>query len=153
MREIDIQFVTHKDCPTETEIQHWAITTLSKLEKNGILVIRIVDEAEMISLNHQFRKKNKPTNVLSFSCQLPPSIKGDILGDIVICAPVVAQEAEEQQKPLIAHWAHMIVHGLLHLLGHDHENDEEATLMENEEVAILRELGFSDPYRVEHSHE
>ncbi|MBN9288185.1 MAG: rRNA maturation RNase YbeY [Gammaproteobacteria bacterium 39-13] len=153
MREIDVQFATNDECPSETQIQHWALTALVQQKKNGALVIRVVDETEMTSLNYQFRKKNKPTNVLSFACQLPPSLKGDILGDIVICASVVAQEAKEQQKPIAAHWAHMVVHGVLHLLGHDHEKDDEATVMESEEVMILRELGFSDPYRVEHCDE
>lgn len=153
MREIDIQFATEDSCPSKAQIEHWVTTALSQQKKEGALAIRIVDEQEMTSLNHQFRNKNKPTNVLSFPCQLPPSLRKHILGDIVICASVVASEATTQQKPMMAHWAHMVVHGVLHLLGHDHENEEEATLMEKEEVAILHELGFSDPYIVENTYE
>ena len=126
MSDIDIQFATKKNCPSSSQIKKWIAATLTEQKRNGSLVVRIVDENEMKTLNHQFRNIDKPTNVLSFSCQLPPNLRGDILGDIVICAPVVALEAQEQNKSLTSHWAHMVVHGVLHLLGHDHEKDDEA---------------------------
>lgn len=110
------------------------------------LAIRLVDEDESQALNHQYRHKNAPTNVLSFPCDLPPEVELDLLGDLVICAPVVAREAQEQGKSAEAHWAHMVVHGCLHLLGFDHIEDAEARVMENLETAILQALDFPPPY-------
>lgn len=149
--DIDIQFATLEKCPTSDQIKMWINAVLKK--KNAKVVIRIVNEDEMIILNRQYRHKEKPTNVLSFPCQLPSKIRGNILGDIVICASVVANEANEQNKPFTAHWAHMVVHGVLHLLGYDHENEEDAVKMESLEIAILNDLGFSDPYGVKLNHE
>jgi len=110
-------------------------------KRHGELTIRIVDAAESQALNLDFRGKDKPTNVLSF--------QGDtvVLGDLVICAPVVAREAQEQGKALLAHWAHMVVHGCLHLQGLDHEDELEAVRMEARETRILKNLGFPNPYR------
>ena len=153
MKGIDVQVVTKVPCPAKNEIKSWAKATLNQQNTSGSLVVRIVDEAEMISLNHQYRKKEKPTNVLSFRCDLPTHIRGDILGDIVICASVVAREALAQDKTAQEHWAHMVVHGVLHLLGFDHENEQDATKMENHEITILSELGFANPYRVTKMHE
>ncbi|MCW9024718.1 MAG: rRNA maturation RNase YbeY [Gammaproteobacteria bacterium] len=110
------------------------------------LTVRIVDEEESAALNEQYRDKQGPTNVLSFPFECPPEVELNLLGDLVICAPVVEREAQEQQKTVTAHWAHMLVHGCLHLLGHDHLTETEAEGMEQREIAILNELGFSNPY-------
>ena len=106
---------------------------------DAALTIRVVGAAESRRLNRTWRGKDKPTNVLSFSSEHE-------LGDLAICAPVVAREAREQRKPVQAHWAHMVVHGVLHLLGYDHENDRDATVMEAREVRILAQFGYPDPY-------
>ena len=121
------------------------ISQLTEIKEENITV-RIVDEPESQVLNKQYRGKDKPTNVLSFPSQLPVEIQAEYLGDIVICAPVVEQEACDQNKPVKAHWVHMLVHGILHLKGYDHIDDEEALEMETLEKAILAEMGFPDPY-------
>lgn len=110
------------------------------------ITLRIVSEAEMQDLNHRYRNVSRPTNVLSFSANLPPQLGLPLLGDIVVCAPLVAKEAREQGKPVQAHWAHLVVHGTLHLLGHDHVDDAEALRMEQLETVTLHKLGFADPY-------
>lgn len=110
------------------------------------LSVLIVDSAEMTSLNNQFRQQNKPTNVLSFPTDLPDGVDIPLLGDIAICAQVVEQEALEQGKTSAAHWAHMLVHGTLHLLGYDHLDDSEAEQMEAMETTIITALGFPPPY-------
>ena len=110
------------------------------------LLIRIVDTVESQDLNRDYRGKDKPTNVLSFPFEAPPGMELPLLGDLVICRQVVEAEAIEQGKPLMAHWAHMVVHGSLHLLGYDHIEDEEAEEMEQLERDIMQELGFADPY-------
>jgi len=109
--------------------------------------VRIVDEPEMRELNARYRHKDYPTNVLSFPAELPPGVDVPLLGDIVICAPVVNREATEQHKAPRAHWAHMLVHGTLHLLGHDHERERDAAVMEALERRILAGLKFPDPYQ------
>lgn len=106
----------------------------------------------MTTLNRDYRGKSGPTNVLSFPADLPPELALPLLGDIVVCAPVVAREAAEQGKPLAAHWAHMAVHGCLHLLGHDHVEEADAVAMETLESTILAQLGFPCPYP-DHAHE
>jgi probable rRNA maturation factor len=111
-----------------------------------------VDATESASLNERYRRRAGATNVLAFSgTELPASSPGDceLLGDLVICAPVVASEAREQGKSLDAHWAHMAIHGVLHLLGYDHATDAEAKIMERREKELLESLGFEDPYRDE----
>jgi probable rRNA maturation factor len=153
MKGIDIQVATQSHCPSNKEIKLWIKTALLQQNKKGSLVVRIVDEEEMTTLNHQFRNKQKPTNVLSFSTMIPEPLRGDMLGDIVICAAVVAKEALEQHKAVQAHWAHMVIHGVLHLLGHDHEKGSDANVMEQSEIEILHQLGFADPYKVEDIYE
>ncbi|MGL4679992.1 MAG: rRNA maturation RNase YbeY, partial [Plesiomonas shigelloides] len=111
--------------------------------------IRIVDEEESHHLNLTYRGKDKPTNVLSFPFEAPPGIELPLLGDLIICRQVVEAEAVEQQKELSAHWAHMVVHGSLHLLGYDHIEDEEAEEMESLETEIMQEMGYPDPYAAE----
>ena len=115
-------------------------------KENAEIVIRVVDEEESAALNGQYRGKAGPTNVLSFPFQAPPGMKTEILGDLLICAPVVVREAEEQGKSLPAHWAHMVVHGVLHLQGYDHIDEQEAVIMETAEIAIMNGLGFPNPY-------
>lgn len=145
--EIDIQKATDvTDLPKKREFRRWAKMALKGRRKRAELTIRLVDESESRRLNRAFRGQNNATNVLSFPFDAPAVVGSYLLGDLVICAPVVQQEAELQGKQLTAHWAHMVVHGTLHLLGLDHQTDREALKMESAEVAILAKLGFSDPY-------
>ena len=113
------------------------------------MTIRLVDSEESHQLNLEYRGKDKPTNVLSFPFEAPPSVELDLLGDLVICKQVVESESNQQDKPLVAHWAHMVVHGSLHLLGYDHIEDDEAEEMEALESQIMQQLGFDDPYVAE----
>ncbi|WP_323944246.1 rRNA maturation RNase YbeY [Aeromonas caviae] len=132
--------------PSETQLQGWLDGTILGFQPEAEVTVRLVDEAESRELNHTYRGKDKPTNVLSFPFEAPPGLELPLLGDLVICRQVVEAEAVEQGKPLMAHWAHMVVHGSLHLLGYDHIEDEEAEEMEQLERDIMQELGFADPY-------
>lgn len=133
--------------PSEADIQHWVEVALQHEKRdNTELTVRIVDEAESAALNSQYRGKDYPTNVLSFTYDIPAEVEMNLLGDLVICAPVVQREAREQGKAEQVHWAHMIIHGVLHLLGFEHLNDSDAQNMEQHEIAILAELGFPNPY-------
>ncbi|TVT58029.1 MAG: rRNA maturation RNase YbeY [Sedimenticola thiotaurini] len=144
---IEIQHVHSADgSPNPMQFQKWAEAVLDNRLDQVELVIRIVDLEESQQLNREYRGMDKPTNVLSFPFEAPEVVESDHIGDLVICAPVVAAEAAEQGKPLEAHWAHLVVHGVLHLLGFDHINDQQAEEMENLEVEILANLGFSNPY-------
>ncbi len=136
--------------PTAPLLRRYAKHTLQDRVPAAEMTIRIVDEAEMTNLNGTYRGKYYPTNVLSFPFDMPDDVELDlpILGDLVICASVVAQEAIQQHKTVDAHWAHMVVHGTLHLLGYDHEQDAAAARMEAQEITILKTLGFSDPYKI-----
>jgi probable rRNA maturation factor len=135
-----------KKIPTKTGLTQYAEAALDGRLGAAKLVIRIVDEPESEGLNRQYRGIDKPTNVLSFPFEAPPQVPSRHIGDLVICAPVVEREAAEQGKPLEAHWAHMVVHGVLHLLGYDHQTDADAETMEGLEIAILGRLGFPNPY-------
>lgn len=141
------------DLPTTASIRRWAKAALADHRERAELTIRLVDEPEMAELNASYRHKSGPTNVLSFPFEAPPQVTLSLLGDVLICAPVVAREATEQHKALDAHWAHMVVHGVLHLLGYDHQNDHEAQTMERLETHILTTLGFTDPYVEAHNHD
>ena len=145
---IDLQIACqHTDnLPTETQIQQWANAAIRPQTLEPEITIRIVDEAESHDLNLTYRGKDKPTNVLSFPFECPDEVELPLLGDLVICRQVVEREATEQGKPLEAHWAHMVVHGCLHLLGYDHIEDDEAEEMESLETEIMLSLGFADPY-------
>ncbi|QPR52997.1 rRNA maturation RNase YbeY [Aeromonas allosaccharophila] len=132
--------------PTEAQLQGWLDGTILGFQQEAEVTVRIVDEAESNELNLTYRGKDKPTNVLSFPFEAPPGLELPLLGDLVICRQVVEREAQEQGKPLMAHWAHMVVHGSLHLLGYDHIEDEEAEEMEQLERDIMQEMGFADPY-------
>ena len=127
------------DIPVAAQFKRWV---RSALRVETSLTIRIVDEEEGRQLNAAYRGRDYATNVLTFPLTEEPLL----MGDIVICAPVVAKEAIEQGKPLLAHYAHMTVHGVLHLHGYDHEVDAQAELMEAMEVAVMHKLGFANPY-------
>lgn len=147
---IDLQLATeHTLCPSLSQLSKWVDATLLATHSTpeSELTIRIVDSKESHSLNHQYRGFDKPTNVLSFPFDAPPGIELNLLGDLVICAPIVEKEAAEQKKAQIAHWAHLVVHGTLHLLGYDHIEDEEAETMEALEITILNTLDFPNPYK------
>jgi len=144
---LDLQLASSAaDLPSETDIHKWLEAAILPFQPEAEVTVRIVDNNESQQLNFDYRAKDKPTNVLSFPFQCPPGIELPLLGDLVICAPVVATEAVEQSKSLQAHWAHMVVHGSLHLLGFDHINDDDAVQMEAEEITILQQLGFTNPY-------
>ncbi|WP_101675944.1 rRNA maturation RNase YbeY [Alloalcanivorax mobilis] len=149
---VDVQWATDApDAPDESDLCHWARTAAEVAGGVvGEITLRIVDDEEIQALNHQYRGKDKPTNVLSFPFDMPEGLPQDaiapLLGDIVISAPVVRREASEQNKSLNAHWAHMVTHGVLHLLGYDHIEDDDAALMESLEIRALAEHGYADPY-------
>lgn len=135
--------------PTRKAFTQWTQAALTALDHGGKhrLSIRIVDTEESAALNSQYRHKKGPTNILSFPVPDEARHTG-LLGDLAICAPVVKREAEEQQKPLQHHWAHLVIHGVLHLLGYDHEKPAEARTMETLEIRILAGLGIKDPYSI-----
>ena len=132
--------------PTAGQFQRWAESAFAGRRDAAELSIRVVGEKEGAELNSRYRGKDHATNVLSFPVELPPGVPLATVGDLVICAAVVAREAREQGKTLEAHWAHLTVHGCLHLIGYDHEDDSQAAEMEPLETAILAGLGFPDPY-------
>jgi probable rRNA maturation factor len=134
------------DLPSDADLECWSEIALSQDDGLVELVIRLVDEAESRQLNRDYRGKDSSTNVLSFPFEPPETVPSNLLGDLVICAPVVAREARAQDKPLAAHWAHMVIHGVLHLMGYDHQSDDEAQVMEERERRLLHQLHFSDPY-------
>lgn len=154
MIEVDVQFeFTHGTLPTESDVQSWAQAALKGIITDAEMCVVIVDNDESQALNLQYRGKDKPTNVLSFPFEVPEELAqfdeiGHPIGDLIVCAPVVAQEAIDQNKPLMHHWAHMIIHGCLHLMGYDHIKDDEAEVMESLERQILATLGINDPYTI-----
>ena len=133
--------------PQAADFQRWLDAAILPFQEEAEVTVRLVDEAESQELNHTYRGKDKPTNVLSFPFECPPGIELPLLGDLVICRQVVESEATEQGKPLMAHWAHMVVHGSLHLLGYDHIEDGEAEEMEALEIEFMAVLGFANPYQ------
>ncbi|RUM92858.1 MAG: rRNA maturation RNase YbeY [Thiothrix sp.] len=134
--------------PENTEFTHWLQTCFVE-EAGQSVVVRIVETAESAALNQQYRHKSGPTNVLSFPFAAPLNVPDDHLGDLVICAPLVSREALQQNKPVLHHWAHLLIHGVLHLQGFDHIEPEEAQEMEFREIKMLARLGIPDPYSVE----
>ncbi len=145
--EIDVTYAARRPwAPRRGEFALWVAAALSGLERPSVLSVRVVGAARSRSLNAHYRRRDRPTNVLSFSgAGLHPDGR-NYLGELVICAPVVAREARAQGKTPQSHWAHLTVHGVLHLLGFDHEHHGEARKMERKEIQILDRLGFSDPY-------
>lgn len=148
---IDLQIASENidGLPTLEQIEQWATAAVQPESDDVEMTVRIVDEAESQALNRTYRAKDRPTNVLSFPFECPTEVSLPLLGDLVICRQVVEYEAAEQEKPLMAHWAHMVVHGSLHLLGYDHIDDSEAEEMESLETKIMQGLGFVDPYLAE----
>lgn len=172
--DVDVQYASEEpDLPDKEILTHWVNVALqyqiptdspyprgnpntvlpdqippapSQTEKLVELTIRIVDEAEARQLNEKWRQCPKPTNVLSFPFEVPPYVDIPLLGDIIICAPLVAFEAQQQHKSLHAHWAHLVIHGTLHLLGYDHISEQQAQVMENIEIRVLHDLGYPNPY-------
>lgn len=143
---IDLQIASaHTGIPSQQEFERWAELVCSHIEEAEI-TIRIVDEEESRALNREYRSKDKPTNVLSFPFEAPEHAPLPLLGDLVICAPLVKSEAQAQQKNETDHWAHLTIHGTLHLLGYDHIDAQEAIEMETLETKILAGLGIADPY-------
>lgn len=136
--------------PAAISFRKWVAAALANRIREADLAIRIVGSKEGRSLNRHYRGKDYATNVLSFPAELPEGlpkgVKMPLLGDLVLCAPVVAREAKEQKKPLAAHYAHLTVHGVLHLLGWDHDDEREAECMEQLEREILATMGIADPY-------
>jgi probable rRNA maturation factor len=159
---VELQFATRRPwVPGPVTLRRWARAAHAQglaalpsrrrrlqdlLERDPAVCVRVVGSAESRRLDRDYRGKDRPTNVLSFPASAEERVATGVLGDLVVCSPVVAREAREQRKSLGAHWAHMVVHGTLHLLGYDHERAREARAMERLEVAILLGLGFDDPY-------
>ena len=145
--QVSVQYASKATgLPEQAAFSEWVTAALDGLADPVEVVVRIVDEEESARLNETYRDKAGPTNVLSFSLDTPPEVDVPLLGDLVICAPLIRMEAEEQNKQELAHWAHIVVHGVLHLLGYDHDEPKSAERMERQEVEILERLGYGDPY-------
>ncbi|WP_372761475.1 rRNA maturation RNase YbeY [Pseudoalteromonas sp.] len=145
---LDLQLACEFDnLPSEAQFLLWADKALSHYRDESELTIVISDEAQSQQLNNDYRGKNKPTNVLSFEFEAPPGIDIPLVGDLIICPAIVHAEAIEQEKSFHDHFAHMVIHGCLHLLGFDHIKSEEAFEMESIEKQLLAELNIADPYR------
>jgi len=147
---VDLQKRVRTWAPLRADIANWASAALGRRAANAELSVRLVGRAEGRKLNAHYRGKDYATNVLSFPAtqhsRAARSAEPAPLGDLVICPPVLRTEALEQRKTLRAHWAHLVVHGSLHLIGYDHERDADARRMERREIAVLRRLGFTNPY-------
>jgi probable rRNA maturation factor len=143
--------VPRRGIPSAASFRRWAEAALAgaRHRKPAELSVRIVGTREGRALNHRYRDRDYATNVLSFPIELPRGVASPLLGDIVICAPVVAREAREQDKSVRDHYAHLTIHGVLHLLGFDHQNDTDAAKMETLETRMLAGLGIADPYKIE----
>lgn len=147
MNYLDIQLASDfAEIPSAEMMQIWVDAVLKDSEQDSEIVVRLVDEPESAALNTQYRHKSGPTNVLSFPFEAPEGFEMDLLGDLVICAPLLAQEASQQKKALFDHWAHILIHGVLHLVGYDHLQDDEAEEMEALEIKILSTLNIDNPY-------
>ncbi|EXJ16517.1 rRNA maturation RNase YbeY [Imhoffiella purpurea] len=150
--DLDLQVATDcADLPLPPQFERWAKAVLDGRRERAAMTIRVVDRDEGAALNLQYRGRDHATNVLSFPFDLPPGVSpedpvAELIGDLVVCADVVRREALEQGKEPLAHWAHMVVHGVLHLLDYDHITDQEAERMETLETSILCGLGFPPPY-------
>lgn len=146
MDSASVQIATDDPSPNPALLQGWCQQALDACNQQGELTIRVVNKEEITLLNQQYRNKTGPTNVLSFPANLPKDVTVKLLGDIIICAEIVNTEARAQNKENAAHWAHMVVHGTLHLCGFDHQQDDEAKNMEAQEQQILGLCGFANPY-------
>ena len=144
--DLDVQRASGSgSIPDDASFQQWVEAALRDQDE-ALLTVRVVDCEESAQLNMRYRSKEGPTNVLSFPAEVPSEIDLPLLGDIVICAPLVAKEAALQGKNEQAHWAHLVIHGVLHLLGFDHQSEQEARVMETREITLLGSLGYPDPY-------
>ncbi len=148
MNILDFQIVSCSiKIPPENLFQYWIDAVLTNKNEDSEIVIRIIDEEEMIIFNQQYRDKKASTNILSFPYEAPTGFNSILLGDLLICAPVIEKEAVQQNKSLNNHWAHIVIHGVLHLLGYDHIEDEEAEEMEAKEIEILKKIKIKNPYQ------
>ena len=144
---VDVGRRTQARAPSAKSIASWAAAALGARSAGTEIAVQIVTPAAIRRLNRDYRGKDAPTNVLSFPSTAPAGVVPRPLGDIVICPAVLAREAREQGKPARAHWAHLVIHGTLHLVGYDHEVESDAVRMERKEIAVLRRLGIPNPYR------
>lgn len=154
--ELDLQIAPEAagaELPSAAALRRTVRAALAGRRERAALTIRIVGEAESQALNAAYRQRNQPTNVLSFPYENPPGMTLSLLGDLVLCAPVVEREARVQGKAPAAHWAHLVTHGVLHLLGYDHVDEQQAQAMETLEIAILDTLGYANPYLLAEPHE
>ncbi|WP_086933710.1 rRNA maturation RNase YbeY [Agarilytica rhodophyticola] len=153
MLNVDLENASAIEIPPLEDFKRWVLAALNAagVSVDKEISIRVIDADESRSLNHQYRNKDKSTNVLSFPCELPEGVDIPLLGDLAICAEVVIDEAREQDKTVRSHWAHMVVHGTLHLLGYDHIDDAEAEEMETLETQILMAMGHPSPYESQSS--
>lgn len=154
MITLDLQIACNNgdELPLEADIHTWLNRVFQQHNTELELTIRLVDEKESQELNKQYRDKDYPTNVLSFPFESPIDLPLPLLGDLVICKQVVERQAKEQHKTLLSHWAHMVVHGCLHLLAYDHIEETERMEMESLEIAIMKDLGFANPYEEGQEH-
>ena len=146
---IDIQLACDDTIPVVDDVLiNWAILTLTSHRTSAELTLRFVSRQEITRLNHQYRKINKATNVLAFPASYPEDIELEfpLLGDVVICPEILLEESQSLNKTLTDHWAHIVIHGVLHLLGYDHIEEEDAKVMQALEIQVLAHLGFDDPY-------
>lgn len=146
MITISIENLSDEEGPDPDSIRTWVAAAVGNERAQAEVDICIVGEAQSAELNQRYRNNTGSTNVLSFTADLPPEVPLPLLGEIIICAPVITREAAEQNKPVQAHWAHMVVHGTLHLLGYDHIEEQDAVIMEAREIEIMTSLGFATPY-------
>ncbi len=145
---VEVQYAcAFEPVPSEVQVHAWCTQIMRALHSNALLCVRIVDADESQSLNREYRGHDRPTNVLSFPAEIDnPDHQIPVLGDLLICAPIIAAEAMEQGKPLAHHWQHMLVHGILHLMGYDHQLPDEQAEMEAQEITLLAQMGVPDPY-------
>lgn len=144
---VDVQCATSSPAlPGDSEFTRWVELVTHDLPYSVSVSVRLVDEEESQELNKRYRMRDAATNVLSFPCDLKDEQDVRVLGDIVVCAPLVAREAESQGKEANNHWAHLVIHGVLHLLGHDHQEPDEALIMESLEITLLEQLKINNPY-------
>ncbi|MCZ2720546.1 rRNA maturation RNase YbeY [Marinomonas sp. 15G1-11] len=148
--ELDLQVATQdtSNLPSQTQLEEWVQVALPTMGDEFEVTIRIVDIEESQSLNHEYRGKDKPTNVLSFPFEAPPGLDLPLLGDLIICRQIVESEAKEQEKPVFNHWAHLVIHGILHLRGYDHIDDDDAEEMESMEIDLLKIFSIPNPYLI-----
>jgi len=150
MNIIDIQRIFKSpNQPSDSQLELWVNTVLTNLDDDFELTIRIVDEVESAQLNGTYRHKQGATNILSFPFEVPDGMELNLLGDLVICASILEREAKVQNKPLHNHWAHIVMHGTLHLLGYDHIDDADALEMESKEIELLQTLSIPNPYETD----